>query len=86
MNKEATVSRHTFRNPGFMPGDCNHEYYRKHRTSGAAYELSALIKTCRLALEGDDEPTNRQEVGLSLRLAEHLAGDLIDACERLEAK
>ena len=80
------LSRHTFLNPEFMPDGVNEDYCAKHRASGLACDVWALISTIEGAYDYSDCGPSSSGRGISttLSLAANLASDLIEACEKLE--
>ena len=80
------VDEYTYLNQDFIPDHCEKEYVRKHRASGLAYDVNALIDTARFALENDTSgiPLDRRGIANTLEITSQIATDLIGICEMLE--
>lgn len=66
----------------------NAEYMEAHAASNVAYELRDLIAVtyCTFENEGSGIDFDKRGIGGTLERAEKLACDVIDLCEKLEAK
>ena len=80
------MTNHLFLNKDFMPSNVDSDYVAKHRASGLAHDVCALVDTARYAVENETSgtPLDQRGIASTLGFVSHLLGDLIDLCETLE--